>query len=80
MVGGGFPDAVVGINTPAGRVNELVEFKNTEGRNRDEKSQLEFDETWRGRPRVIVHTIWEVDAHVVAIQKKPRTPVNGEPG
>jgi len=65
MVGGGFPDLVVGINTPRnGRVNLLIEVKPSND-SVISKAQMEFHRAWRGR----VVTVWNTSQVVDLVQE-----------
>ncbi len=67
-IGGGFPDLIVGVAAPYGRVTELTEVKTATGRL--EQSQERFIRDWRGSPVVIVRCPEDVAAHVQSVRKR----------
>lgn len=64
MVGGGFPDLVVGI---AG-VDCKVEVKTETGQL--EPSQIRFQRDWRGSKVVVVRTRADVQNHVLEVRQR----------
>ncbi len=67
-IGGGFPDLVVGVAAPYGRVTELVEVKTATGRL--EQSQERFIRDWRGSPVVVVRSREDAAAHVQSVRRR----------
>lgn len=69
----GFPDLVLGV---AGEtlVVEVKNPTNTYGRKGLSKSQLEFEQTWRGPPIQIIRSRDEAIAFVTQVRKRLRQP------
>lgn len=63
----GFPDAIVGLATPTGRVMVMVEFKSDKGTLTE--AQIAFNARWRGPPPRIIRSPEEALAHVKELRK-----------